>query len=316
MGTIIATPIDNFCVYCHTNKINGKKYFGQTCQTPKARWGKNGIGYKGCVAFYRAIQKYGWDAFEHEVLYDGMSCADASVIEQRLIAQYNTTDSRFGYNILTGGLTKHGANSPFYGHKHTEERKKEMSERMMGKYCGEDNPNYGNHKLAGGNNPYAKPVKQYMPDGTFIKEYPSITEACQELGIEKSSSISRNCRQNYGLAFGYIWLHSGEESKLDEKVANAIYKKPTGEDNPCYGKKLSEEHKRKIGEKSAGKNNPSAKPVLQYDLDGNLIRRWDYCKEAADFLGKLNGTSSICACANLKRKTAYGYIWRYCKEGE
>lgn len=39
-----------YCVYIHTNKINGKKYVGQTCQKPEYRWGKNGIDYVEEVA--------------------------------------------------------------------------------------------------------------------------------------------------------------------------------------------------------------------------------------------------------------------------
>lgn len=34
-----------YCVYCHTNKINGKRYIGRTCKDLKTRSGKNGIGY-------------------------------------------------------------------------------------------------------------------------------------------------------------------------------------------------------------------------------------------------------------------------------
>ena len=55
-----------YCVYVHTNKFNGKKYVGQTCQKPEVRFGKNGSGYVGSRVFYNAILKYGWDNFYHE----------------------------------------------------------------------------------------------------------------------------------------------------------------------------------------------------------------------------------------------------------
>lgn len=34
----------NFCIYLHKNKYNGKVYVGQTCQKPEKRW-NYGYGY-------------------------------------------------------------------------------------------------------------------------------------------------------------------------------------------------------------------------------------------------------------------------------
>ena len=104
---------NSFCVYVHTNKINNKKYVGQTCQKPESRWGNQGCGYKGCLLFERAIQKYGWDNFEHEIVYDGLTQDEANYYEEMLIEQYHTTDSDFGYNIRSGGSHMLGLDKSF-----------------------------------------------------------------------------------------------------------------------------------------------------------------------------------------------------------
>ena len=94
-----------YCVYCHTNRVNGKKYVGITSRRPEARWGKNGICYKHSSHFYNAIQKFGWDNFEHNVLFEGMSREEAENKEIELIAEWNLGNKKFGYNLLKGGLT-------------------------------------------------------------------------------------------------------------------------------------------------------------------------------------------------------------------
>jgi group I intron endonuclease len=90
-----------YCLYCHTNKINNKKYIGITKQTTAQRWGK-GTGYKGCPKFEKAIKKYGWNNFEHEVLLSGLTQEEACKLEKEYIKKYNTIED--GYNILTGGF--------------------------------------------------------------------------------------------------------------------------------------------------------------------------------------------------------------------
>ena len=57
-----------FSVYMHTNTINGKKYVGITSKEPTRRWKGNGSGYRNNEHFWNAIQKYGWDNFEHDVI--------------------------------------------------------------------------------------------------------------------------------------------------------------------------------------------------------------------------------------------------------
>lgn len=93
---------NKYCIYCHTNKINGKKYIGQTKQKPENRW-VNGKGYKNCTYFYNAIQKYGWDNFEHKILYDNLTLEEANQLEKELIAKYDTMNPEKGYNLRTGG---------------------------------------------------------------------------------------------------------------------------------------------------------------------------------------------------------------------
>ncbi len=60
-----------YTVYQHRNKINNKVYIGITQQALEKRWGINGTNYKSSPHFFSAIQKYGWDNFEHNILFTG-----------------------------------------------------------------------------------------------------------------------------------------------------------------------------------------------------------------------------------------------------
>lgn len=92
--------MDNqYCIYCYTNKINGKKYIGQSKDITRRCHPSN---YTGCVKFYHAIKKYGWDNFEQTILYQNLTLQEANQKEEELIAKYDTINS--GYNIKSGGL--------------------------------------------------------------------------------------------------------------------------------------------------------------------------------------------------------------------
>lgn len=50
-----------------------------------------------------------------------------------------------------------------------------------------------------------------------------------------------------------------------------------------------------------------AKPILQYDLNGNFVKKWEAYIEAAKGTGAK--ASAISSCARGKGRTAGGYIW-------
>lgn len=97
-----------FTVYCHINKINDKKYIGITCQVPEIRWGHNGNNYKQAQPYFaRAIHKYGWENFSHEILFENLTAQEAQAKEIELIALYHTyvgDPECCGYNLTRGGF--------------------------------------------------------------------------------------------------------------------------------------------------------------------------------------------------------------------
>ena len=95
--------MNNYVVYCHISPSN-KKYVGISCN-PIKRW-NNGNGYKKNYLFYRAIQKYGWDNFKHEILYENLTIERAGEIEKKLINEWNLLNPQFGYNLREGGNGK------------------------------------------------------------------------------------------------------------------------------------------------------------------------------------------------------------------
>ena len=145
-----------YCVYCHTNKINGKKYIGITSMSVNKRW-QNGNGYKNNRHFNGAIQKYGWENFEHKIIFNNLTKEEAEAQEKFLIKLYQTNDRFFGYNISNGGEAK-GKHSketkenlsklakeryrkeknPMYNRKHTKEAKQKMSKALKGRTISEE----------------------------------------------------------------------------------------------------------------------------------------------------------------------------------
>lgn len=98
--------MSNYVVYKHTSP-SGKVYIGMTKQLAEKRW-QYGLGYRTQPKFYRAIQKYGWENIQHEVMFSDLSFEEAEQKERELIERYHSCDNRFGYNVERGGNAQKG----------------------------------------------------------------------------------------------------------------------------------------------------------------------------------------------------------------
>lgn len=114
--------MDKYSLYIHTNKTNGKRYVGITKQEPERRWGVDGNHYKESPHLYSAIQKYGWDMFEHEIVHSGMTRDDACLLERHYISHFKTQNRDYGYNTFEGGAAP----------SIPEDIRKKMSQSMKG----------------------------------------------------------------------------------------------------------------------------------------------------------------------------------------
>lgn len=127
-----------FCVYIHENKTNGKVYVGITSQKPENRWGKEGRGYfngyKYKTPFQYAIEKYGWDNFNHIIVVNNITEEKAKFIEQKLISLFSANDRVHGYNLTAGG-------DGITGYECSDELRKVRSERMKNRYVSNETRN-------------------------------------------------------------------------------------------------------------------------------------------------------------------------------
>lgn len=202
--------MNNYAVYIHKNKINGKVYVGITRQDVNRRW-RNGNGYYQNKHFSRAIKKYGWDSFEHIVIKTGLTKDDACNEERRLIKKYRSNDERYGYNKSSGG------EKPAFGVKMSKETRDKMRAAHIGKKKpdgfaekisaakkGKPNGKTGKFGKDSGN---AHRIIQIDKDGNVIGEFYGVYEAARKLGYKTPGRIGDVCRGQRKTAYGYIWKY-------------------------------------------------------------------------------------------------------------
>ena len=232
----------NFSVYLHKSP-SGKVYIGITKKKRiKDRW-DNGNGYKNNTLFFKAITKYGWDNFQHIILFTNLEEERAKNLEKDLIRHYknlnislNITDGGEGtYGWSPSEETRNKIRTSLIGRTISNECKSKISKALKGRKVSREHierlrqislnktvSEETKQKLREANlgKKYseetkrkialisAKPVIQLTLDGEFIREWESASEAARALG-KMSSSITHCCnkRPNYNTAYKYKWRY-------------------------------------------------------------------------------------------------------------
>ena len=299
---------NNYKVYVHINKINGKKYYGITKQEVKNRWA-NGKGYSKNEHFTNSINKYGWDNFEHIIVAKGLTEDEAKWLEIELIREHDTTNRDKGYNITKGGEGTNGykhseetkkkiseagkgktiseeqrkkLSEAMKGKTHTEEARKKMSEAKKGHEVSEETRRKFSEAMKtrkGKNSPRA--TKVYCIE--LNKYFDTITEACEYVGCSNDSNISMVLNGKRKTAGGYHWLYAED---VNQENINRV---------------MSEEY---------NTNKGKATKVYCVELD----MYFDTVTEASKFVGCHR--SNISAVLIGRYKTTKGYHWIYAEDVE
>lgn len=92
-------------IYCHTNRVNGKRYVGQTKFSMEKRWAdhlRDAAKHGCCRLMSAAIRKYGPGSFDHDVLATAEDRDEANRLEAEWIARLGSL-APYGYNLESGG---------------------------------------------------------------------------------------------------------------------------------------------------------------------------------------------------------------------
>lgn len=249
---------------------SGKVYIGITGQKPEKRW-DNGNGYKHNKHLYSAILKYCWENIRHEIVANGLTKQQACDLEIELIAKYDATNPKHGYNNSTGGECSAA------GARHSQEARKRKSELL----------------------------KEEFKTG---KRVPSMkgkhhSEETRKKLSEANKGQKQTPQQRKAL-MNYLVGH-----KVSDETRQKLREVNIGRTPWNKGKKASEEAKVKnsIAAIKLGKIPPYIKPRKVVCVETGEV--FQQIKDAGEKYGIC--TANITAVCRHRREKAGGYHWKY-----
>ena len=295
-------------IYLITNKINKKKYVGQTTTDLQSRWQQHIYDAKTKrtnMPLHFAMNKYGAESFSIEEIDSALSKEELNAKEQFYICYYNTQiKHNQGYNIELGGENREIRGTSvcqfsLKGEKIQEfptiasaakatntipsgitlccNKQRRFSNNYQWCYTKDEASFLGTIPKEQAKT--SKAVIQYDDEDNIIKIWESATQAAKELAIPRQH-IYKVCKGERKHCGGYRWRYCKEE------------------DNTPRRKKTTNK----------------GKPVKQFSKNGVYIKEYSSIREAEKSLGIKPGKSKIYEVCQNKRKTCYGYIWRYKNE--
>lgn len=315
---------ENYCIYKHTSP-SGKVYIGITKNVNK-RWGNNGIGYKLQRKFWNAIQKYGWDNFNHEIIEGNLTLEQACSGEEIYIQIYDSI--RNGYNIYPGGnspgesgnkgvvqLSKNYEILNYF--KSISYCSKELgfnSVSVISNWCNDKELHCGYYWRFESECGEISIDKEKYDGISLYYEYLDFDAYAEGKEKHKQAIVTANTGRNskkinqYTMEGKYIktWNSIIEAVNYyhmpnDSTIIRAINKKYN-----AFGFRWEYYNGETFDIES---NITKNRKILQYDKENKLIKEYDNSKDAEKQTGlKAKCITRVC---NGGRKTYGGYIWRY-----
>ena len=237
----------------------------------------------------------------------------ANIIETELIKKYKSTNSKYGYNITSGG----------WNFKMSDATKEKLREKALGRTHSKETK----EKIKAHWKTYGHPFQgKHHSEETRKK----ISEA--KIGHKLSQEQIENMSEMFsGEGNPFYGKHHTDEIKGRlSQLAKERFENP--KNNPFYGKTHSEDAKRQMSE--AHKNMPkekhgrygkpispkakeamrkvNMKKVAQFDANNNFICFHESARKAGESVGC--GGDAISNCCRGKSKTCMGYVFRYVED--